>query len=343
MRESVEFRIPEEDASRFLAADAGRVLGETVRALEVAVDDPLYLWVGELDRRLQEEGTRFFYGWEVKRRYTHKELEAAELFGLEITAVFEPTGEECGTIYDETTACPACGAGRTQLSELILDLRRAPKSKHIARTIADEWIVSQRLAELLVDARMTGFELRRVRHKARYQDDPVDLSKTPSGRQILRLAAETGVPHPTWDFWVWLNRPEQRELADRADLEHAERLEQRDRRRPRPIPAWYQLVVASPAVPTVAPTRFGIDPFDEDVDGHHRCPFGHVSGLNQLSELWVSRGAWDGSDVVMTKDMVGTRRGLLVPTPMLLISPRLRQLLRAEGIKGYKLDVAHLA
>ena len=36
---------------------------------------------------------------------------------------------------------------------------------------ADEWIVSQRLAELLVETNMAGFELRPVRHKARYQED----------------------------------------------------------------------------------------------------------------------------------------------------------------------------
>jgi hypothetical protein len=49
---------------------------------------------------------------------------------------------------------------RVQVGPLRLDLRRAPKSKDIAQTIADdEWIVNQRLAELLIDARMTGFTL----------------------------------------------------------------------------------------------------------------------------------------------------------------------------------------
>ena len=308
----------------------------------MSVDDPLFQRVRELDSQFRKEESQFFLGWRIRRRYTHKELESAELFDLNITTVFEPAGEECGTVYDETTACPVCGAGRTQVSELVLDLRKAPRSKQIARTIADEWVVSQCLAEVLTDAGMTGFKLRRVRHKARYQDDPVDFSKTPTGRELLRLAAEAGAPYPAWSFWVWLNRQEQRELLDQVDKENAQLLEQRYRCRPKAITAWYQLVVTSAPVPTVPPTRFGVHPFDEDSEGCYRCPFGHVSGLNLLSDLWVSREAWDGSDVAITKDNIGIRRGLLVPAPRLLISPRLRRLLQAGGAKGYTLEVAHL-
>ncbi len=69
---------------------------------------------------------------------------------------------------------------------------------------------------------------------------------------------------------------------------------------------------------------------------------GHVSGLNLLSEVWVPRAAWDGSDIVCTKDLVGVRRGVPVPAPLLLISPRLWRLLEVEQIKGYEVEVAHL-
>jgi hypothetical protein len=40
--------------------------------------------------------------------------------------------------------------------------------------------------------------------------------------------------------------------------------------------------------------------------------------------------------------MVGIRMGLLVPAPLLLVSPRLWHLLRTEKIKGYRVEVAHL-
>lgn len=344
MKETVEFRIPEEHASRFLEPHVGKRLGGSVRVLELATDDPRYERVGELDRQLRKEGRCFFLGWYINRRYSRKELESAELFNFYITTVFEPAGEQCETVYDYSTACPLCGAGRTQVSDLILDLRKVPKNKDLACTIADEWIVSQRLAEILLDAGMTGFELRPVRHKARYEDEPVDFTKVPSGRELLRRAEEAGLTPVTtnWEFIVWLNRPEQDELAEQAREEHAELLERRAHRRPKPMPVWYQLVVTSTPVPTVPPTCFGVHPFDEDPAGLYRCPFGHVSGLNLLSEVWVPREAWDGSDFVQTENMVGTRGGVLVPMSLLLISPRLWRLLRAEQVKGYKVEVAHL-
>ncbi|MGC8960780.1 MAG: hypothetical protein ACP5OO_13565 [Chloroflexia bacterium] len=347
MKKYVEFRIPEEFATLFLDPNIGKPLGRTplgptVRAIRVGVDEPLYERIGEIDRQHRAQGKGpFFFGWDIEYHYLRKELEMAELFHLLITAVFEPAGEECGTVYDDSTACPICGAGRTQVTSLILDLRKVPKGKDIARTIADEWIVSQRLAEILLDAGMTGFELRPVQHRARYEDEPVDLTKVPSGRELLRRAEEAGIEHGSWEFYVWLNRPEARELAEKAEQEYAELLARRAARRPKPMPVWYQLVVTSTPVPTVSPTRFGIHPFDEDPEGRYRCPLGHVGGLNLLSEVWVSREVWDGSDIVCTKELVGIRRGLLMPAPLLLISPRLWRLLEENQIKGYKVEVAH--
>jgi len=61
-----------------------------------------------------------------------------------------------------------------------------PKGKEIATTIANEIIVSQRLAEKMIDAGLTGFELRPVRHKARYEDDPVDLRQVPTGARFFK-------------------------------------------------------------------------------------------------------------------------------------------------------------
>ena len=53
--------------------------------------------------------------------------------------------------------------------------------------------------------------------------------------------------------------------------------------------------------------------------------------------------AWAGSDIARTEDLIGARSGLLVPHPMLLISPRLYRLLKDEEIKGCEVEVAHLA
>jgi hypothetical protein len=160
MREFAEFRILEKNASLVLREDEGVRLSNTVRKLIVETNHPLYKIIGEINNTLQKDGEYLFLGWDLQRKYTKNELNSASIFQLIITAVFEPTGEECGTVYDESTACKICEAGRTQVSDLILDLRKVPKKKDIARTIANEWIVSQRLAEMFMDNNITGFVLK---------------------------------------------------------------------------------------------------------------------------------------------------------------------------------------
>lgn len=51
------------------------------------------------------------------RKYAKAELRQAEVLRLNITAHFEPSGEECGTIYE--TLCDHCNFGR-QASDLIM-------------------------------------------------------------------------------------------------------------------------------------------------------------------------------------------------------------------------------
>jgi ribosomal protein S14 len=62
---------------------------------------------------------------------------------LKIRNVFEPAGEECGTLYDETTSCELCGANRKQISPLTLKYDSIPK-KDISKTIAGEIVVSEK-------------------------------------------------------------------------------------------------------------------------------------------------------------------------------------------------------
>ena len=343
MLETIEIRTPDSLAEKYLPRRVGVTLGRQVRKIEVPTTDPLVSRIHELlaDKQARRDGF-FVSSWDVRRSYSPAELEAAELFHLIITAVCEHAGEDCGTDYDESTACPRCGAGRTQRSELILDLRKAPKRKDIARTIADEWVVSQRLAELITEAQLTGLELRAVRHRARYQDDPVDLTLVPSGRALLERAQAAGLNPQKWAFTVWLNGPEQRALYDQAEAEHADLLRIRARGRGVRPRAWYQIVATAPPVSIARPTAFGNSPFDPDTRGMYRCPE-HVNGLNLLTDVTVARSSWDGSDLAITKQLVGWRQGVLVPKPLILISPRFRELLDANNVRGYRAEVAHFA
>ena len=302
MKEFCEFRVQEQHASRLFAPCEGKKLGwtklfgdkfVTVRKVELSVDDPKFKRVGELEALIKKEPHGFFFaGWNLYRRYTTEEIRAAEIFQLRNAPAFEPTGEECGTVYDETVACPACGAGRKQVSPLRLNLRKISKTKDLARTVANEWVVSQRLVNALVDANISGIEFQPVRHQLNsLVDEPMELEKTAAGREIIQSAADAGIELHSAKFYFWINRKEQREIVNAANKEFLELLQKKDTRRTSLLPCWYQMVVKSKPVKIAQSTKTGINPFDEDIAGKYRCRFGHTAGFSLLSELYVERNS----------------------------------------------------
>lgn len=339
MTETAEFRVVEKFASKLFADNEGTKLG-IARKITIATDDPRFERIGEVNKEIRAttKGS-FFYGWRIKRQYTHEELAEAKLLKLVVATAFEPAGEECGTKYDESTACPKCGSGATQISDLYLDLRKVPKRKEIATTIANEIIVSQHLAERMIDAGLTGFDLRPVRHKARYEDDPVDYRQVPTGREMIAKALAAGMPHGTGRFDVWQNRTENRSLAEQARAEHAAMIGEEDRRKNKPLPVWYQLIVTSADAQIVPPTRVGINPFDDDPKGECRCPQGDLIGLNLLSEVSIAAASRGEADIVCSRQYVGLfKRSRRV----ILISPRFWRFLETEKLKGVIIEVVHL-
>ncbi len=343
MRQTAEFRINERFATMLFTKNEGKRLSDLVRKIEVETTDPRFRDIGRLQQKLLAKNDElFFYYWHFTRTYSIKELQEAKLFHFMTTAFFEPCGEQCETIYDESTACQKCGAGATQISDLHLDFRKIPKNKHIASTIANEIIVSQWLAEKMTDSGLTGFELQSVKHKAKYEDDPIDLKQWPAGREILQKAQAAGAPHPGWEFWVWLNRRENNKLVEQVHAEYAAAKGQKERRNNKPLPVWYQLIIRSADAQIVSPTRLGIDPFDDDKKGEYRCSKGDLIGLNLLSEVSIKAESRGNADIVSSRQFVGTRRGLLRPRRVILISPKFWKLLESEKIKGVNIEIAHL-
>lgn len=343
MHSFYEFRLNEKYSHLLLKPTEGERLDENVRKVVLRDDDPRLAEMAKITEKVEKKRDEYFFaGWDIRRKYSKAELERAEIFHLSLRPFFEPAGEECGTIYDETTACPHCGAGRRQVSDLVLDMRKIPKSRDITSTIADEWIVSQRLAELMLEARLTGFELRPIRHKARYQDDAIQYHTVPTGRKVLEMAKKLGYKESTWKFSVWINHPKRQPLLHRIESEHAAICDRRAASRGKLLPVWYQLVVTESIGATLPPTTFGIRPFNLDSAGKYRCPLGHSAGLNLLSEVSLARSNWDGSDLMVTENLAGWRIGLFVPSPLLLVSPRFLRLLQNEKIKAYRSNIAHL-
>jgi len=279
MREITEFRVQERFAPMMFSEAEGKRLGTSVRKVDVARDDPRYEQIGQLDEKIhREENTFFFAGWRTRREYSPEEIASADLFRFEVRSFFEPAGEECGTEYDESTACPECGAGAAQVGALVLAGSRIPKGKDISETIAGEMVVSRRVVELFRRHKVTGIDL-----------EPVRVNR---GRDVSE--------------------------------------------------DWFQLRVPASEAKIVPPTRVGITPFDEDPEGKCRCSRGDLIGLNLLSEVSISSGSRGEADFVASKQYIGTRRGLLRPRRIILISPRVRQLLVDEKVRAFETDIARL-
>jgi len=103
----------------------------------------------------------------------------------------------------------------------------------------------------------------------------------------------------------------------------------------------YQWKVVGSPVELDSATRAGSNPFDEHAYG--RCPRSHLVGLNLLSEVTVKAAAVPDTDVMATRQLVGVRRGLLRPRPLLLLSARGWRAIDDAKLRGLIVEVAHLA
>jgi hypothetical protein len=172
MREKIEFRVSEDFATQYLPPDCGkRLTPYFVRKIDLDGDDPLLLEISRLDKMLIGRGRGgIFTSWNVRRYYSHRELESAELLYVVPKRVFEPAGEECGTVYDEAQACPECGAGAVQTTPLFLKGGRIPRNVNFARTIAEEIIVTSRVVDLFRENGLRGAEFEPIRLSNRRGD-----------------------------------------------------------------------------------------------------------------------------------------------------------------------------
>jgi hypothetical protein len=303
MLEKIELRIPEVYAKEFLDATDGVCLGGSVRKVEVHLADPRFSRIGDLDRAFQRNGKAFFTAWSVRRRYTPSELRAAKSLQLLVKRVFEPTGEQFGTLYDESTACHYCGSGGRQVSDLILEPRSLQKlgKLDIAKTIGGEIVVSESFVEMFQANDFQGAEFRKV------QQRNGSTMAAKDWYQFIVVSTPLAIVAPTRAGVTPFDDRAERQQNQKEILEH-----------------------------------LSIKGSWCDTQGEYRCPLGHTIGLNLLSELSVEEVGFDGCDIALTKQHVGVRRGLLRPEPMLLISPRLWESLIQQKLSGMNFEVVHL-
>ncbi|HAV42714.1 TPA: hypothetical protein DCX15_01675, partial [bacterium] len=79
------------------------------------LDDKAYsIYIDSLKELCKIDSVGLYSCAYIDRVYTKREIENTKLFLFKFSpsAMFEPAGEEVGTCYDESKACPQCKAGR---------------------------------------------------------------------------------------------------------------------------------------------------------------------------------------------------------------------------------------
>jgi len=165
MKEILELRLNNDFAHLLVDGDEGRKLGTSFRLVEISTDDPTYAKIPILREQLKKEHDEaLFFGWEIKRKYTKAEFDTAKLFRVIVKSAFGPTGEECGTQYDDSVSCMICGANRKQIG--VLNLKpNSIANKDIARTIGGEVVVSELFFSNFEKWNLTGLEFGTVHQK----------------------------------------------------------------------------------------------------------------------------------------------------------------------------------
>ncbi len=192
MTATYDFRFFKETADQFLPATLGVRKGaarQVVITEATAEFDTVAAAIEEAETR---DNTFLLSGWQVSRRYEAKELAACELILLQVNTMVEPAGEECGTRYDESSACPYCGAGARQEGDLFLRARAFRRKVDFRRTLGGEVVVSRRAATVMVEAGISATCFGDV-----YILERGDVVLSAQYRQLLRSRAVAHVTSPT--------------------------------------------------------------------------------------------------------------------------------------------------
>jgi len=202
MREIIEFRMLDKYAKRVLGPSDGVRLGFDgwVRKIQLPMSDPRVSKIAEARVRAEDTPQPIFSSWNLYRRYSKQELANAHCLLLQIKHSFEPVGEQCGTIYDDSAACKFCGVGWRQTSDLFLDARKLPKRGNLAfvQTIVPEVIVSARFVELFEKHSLKGAEFRAIRDK-RKPDLPLDWYQPLIHATPVKIRPETRTGNDPFD------------------------------------------------------------------------------------------------------------------------------------------------
>lgn len=162
MKEKIELRINSEFAHLLFKPNEGRNIGSSIKIVKLDTRDSRIRQIKSIAEKIEVKYDKaFYFGWKVVRKYSSNELKSTTHFQIKVKSTFEPTGAECGTVYDETIACKICGSGRQQVTPLYLKKGSIPQ-KDISKTIAGEIIVSEKFVNSYNQHALEGLEFKTV-------------------------------------------------------------------------------------------------------------------------------------------------------------------------------------
>lgn len=154
MKEIYEFRIPEGWALEWLTSGEGkRSSTGSVRIVTTARDSELFDRILSIQRERMRVDERLFLWWTVRRVYEQHELDAAELFVLRTSNIFEPPGEELGCTYLPDVHGPAEADNR--VGSLVLKCSRF-RGRSYCESIAGERLVAPELQAVVREKALSG-------------------------------------------------------------------------------------------------------------------------------------------------------------------------------------------
>ena len=177
MKEKVEFRVLNKYSHLLFNDDEGENISTLVKKVILDLSSPILKQIGEINKKLWlEKHTLFYIYWEIKRTYTYDELLSSAFIHLGIRKRLETDGDDANKAYDETFACPICGAHAKQVSELHFTKRNWLGKHDVAMTLSGEVIVSKKFKDFFEDNHLKGLNFLPVYVGKKISEDCFQLS-----------------------------------------------------------------------------------------------------------------------------------------------------------------------
>lgn len=177
MKELYEFRVLNKYSHLLFNDNEGENIGSLVKKVILDTSSPKFKQIGEINNKLWLENHAFLFTyWECKRTYTNDEILSSEIIHLDIRKRLDTDGDDADNAYDETFACPICGAHAKQVSELRFSKRNWLGKHDVSMTLSGEVIVSKKFRDFIENNHLKGLNFMPIYVGKNISEDCFQLS-----------------------------------------------------------------------------------------------------------------------------------------------------------------------